>query len=67
MSNLIECPSCGKQVSSEASACPGCGHPFKAVKTTSGIDLTDPVHIAGIVLCCLMILGALAAIIFSMI
>lgn len=26
---LIECPECNKQVSSEAGACPSCGHPIK--------------------------------------
>ena len=26
---LIKCPDCGKQVSSEAPACPGCGRPIK--------------------------------------
>ena len=27
--SLIECPECGKEVSSEAESCPHCGHPIK--------------------------------------
>ncbi len=45
--NLIECPGCSKDVSSEAAACPGCGQPIdkyikcpkcrsKNVKTITG-------------------------------
>ena len=26
---LIPCPECGKDISSEAEACPDCGHPIK--------------------------------------
>ena len=31
---LIECPECGKQVSSKAPACPGCGAPMDAISLT---------------------------------
>lgn len=31
VSNKIKCPTCGKEISSEAKSCPGCGHPFKTV------------------------------------
>lgn len=34
MSNLIECPDCGRKVSKNARACPGCGH---AVPNTSNL------------------------------
>src|SRR5262245_15955278 len=27
---LIECPACGRQISTEAEACPQCGHPNRA-------------------------------------
>jgi len=27
--SLIQCPTCKKNVSSEAVSCPGCGHPIK--------------------------------------
>ena len=29
---LIFCPVCGKQISSDAPACPHCGHPFNAAE-----------------------------------
>ena len=31
-SALIRCPDCGRQISSKATACPGCGHPFERTK-----------------------------------
>lgn len=33
---LINCPSCGTEVSAEAVSCPKCGHPFK--KTAQGMS-----------------------------
>ncbi|SRR5258708_7794258 len=40
---LIGCPDCGKQVSSEAPTCPGCGRPMKqasfSASTASGARL----------------------------
>jgi len=38
---LISCPSCGHQVSTEAIACLGCGHAFKAQKTNSALNAID--------------------------
>jgi uncharacterized OB-fold protein len=32
---LIKCPECGRQVSSQASACPNCGYPIKGVSFTA--------------------------------
>ena len=32
--SLVECPDCGKRVSSEAAACPECGRPMKAAPDT---------------------------------
>lgn len=29
---LTPCPECGRQVSSQAEACPGCGHPIREVE-----------------------------------
>jgi hypothetical protein len=29
---LIDCPACGRQISTEAEACPQCGHPNRAPK-----------------------------------
>jgi hypothetical protein len=33
---LLSCPECGGKVSSEAPACPHCGHPIKAASKTEG-------------------------------
>lgn len=41
---LTKCPSCGREVSTEAVSCPNCGHQFKYA---GGINLKDPVHIVG--------------------
>jgi TM2 domain-containing membrane protein YozV len=35
---LVNCPDCGKQVSTEAIACPGCGRPIKAPGARPGIS-----------------------------
>lgn len=29
---MMKCPDCGKDVSNQATACPGCGHPIKAAE-----------------------------------
>jgi hypothetical protein len=42
---MMNCPSCGKDVSTEAAACPNCGHAFKYA---GGLNLGDPVHLLGI-------------------
>ena len=49
---LANCPGCGNQVSTEAVACPKCGHQFKA---PGGFSMKDPVH-AG---CVIVVLGFL--------
>lgn len=40
---LIECPDCGKAVSSAATACPSCGHPIRPV-TDAPIVISAPVQ-----------------------
>ena len=46
---LINCPECGKQVSTEAQACPACGYPVaeKAAEAASGLDAAaaDPAQV----------------------
>ena len=32
--SLIDCPDCGRQISSNAPACPGCGAPIAAASST---------------------------------
>lgn len=61
--SLIECPACHKQVSQRAPACPGCGEPLaSSVESAYGgaINTNDPVHVVGIIVCGLMILGVIA-------
>lgn len=41
------CPTCSNDVSTEAASCPKCGHQFKSA---GGINLSDPVHMIGVVL-----------------
>lgn len=55
---LSPCPSCSTPVSPKAAACPKCGHAFQ---TPGGINLSDPVHLIGVLLAGLMALGMLAA------
>lgn len=55
---LFKCPSCQREVSNKAAACPGCGHQFKYA---GGLNLKDPVHILGI----LAILVLVALVIFA--
>ena len=47
--SLTKCPSCGSDVSTEAAACPKCGHPL-AAKPSGGVNMSDPVHVIGVVL-----------------
>lgn len=59
---LIDCPACGKQVSSNAPACPNCGEPIKSsIEKGSGgaINPSDPVHLLGIIIAILMAFGFL--------
>jgi len=52
---MIKCPSCGSDVSSEAVSCPKCGHPLRS--TGSSINTKDPVHVIGIILAVIILLG----------
>ena len=52
--SLTKCPSCRADVSAEAAACPKCGHQFKYA---GGINLKDPVHVIGLLICALIIIG----------
>lgn len=62
---LLQCPECGRQVSSQASSCPGCGHPLRRVssKRTRRKRKKTAILIA-IIVGAVLILGAIAAIIF---
>ncbi len=56
---LINCPECGTEVSDAAGACPKCGYPLKA-KPAGGVNPRDPVHLAGLIIVALVLLGLVA-------
>lgn len=59
---LIQCPTCTKEISDRAPVCIHCGEPIKSTVETAyggGINLRDPVHVIGIVVCILVLIGAL--------
>ena len=51
---LTACPSCEGQVSTQAAVCPKCGHQFK---TPGSVNLKDPVHMVGLVVVVLFVVG----------
>ena len=51
---MTKCPTCSRDVSTEAAACPSCGHQFKSA---GGINLRDPVHFIGVVVTVLFFVG----------
>lgn len=55
---LIKCPACGKDVSSNAPACPHCGEPIKSSteKANGAVNPQDPVHFLGLIVVGVMIL-----------
>ena len=53
---LTKCPSCRSDVSTEAAACPKCGHQFKYA---GGINLKDPIHVIGLIICAVIIIGVI--------
>ena len=53
---MMSCPSCQAEVSTEAAACPKCGHQFKSA---GGIDLRDPVHLIGVIVAAVFLVGAI--------
>ena len=60
------CPMCGRSVSPNAAACPGCGEPIAPARTnTQGINLRDPVHIAGVALALLILAGTILSVVVA--
>jgi len=53
---MRKCPTCEADISTEAVACPKCGH---QLKSPSGINMQDPVHVIGVILAILFLLGIL--------
>lgn len=59
-SELVKCPTCGRSISQNAAACPGCAEPVIPVRTnTAGINLKDPVHVLGIFVSVLIVIGTI--------
>jgi DNA-directed RNA polymerase subunit RPC12/RpoP len=59
---LTKCPSCDSDVSTEAAACPKCGHQFVfagGFKYAGGINLKDPVHRIGLFICVIFLVGVI--------
>ena len=65
MAELIQCPTCKGEFSSRAFKCPHCGEVINSrmTKPAGAINLKDPVHLAGVILAGLMVLGVILAII----
>jgi len=53
--SLQPCPSCENQVSTEADTCPKCGHRFHYA---GGLNMKDPVHVLGVLICIALVIGA---------
>jgi TM2 domain-containing membrane protein YozV len=41
---LVKCPDCGRDVSTEAPVCPGCGRPMKPVRVSPTASPAEPPH-----------------------
>lgn len=52
---LVRCPECGRDVSTQASACPGCGHPLQGQGAVPPPGALQSPHLWGRVA---MVLGA---------
>ena len=53
--NLTPCPTCEKLISKFAANCPDCGHSFP--KNNGGVNMSDPVHFAGVIIAILAAIG----------
>lgn len=60
MANLMPCPSCGQEVSSQAATCPKCGHPLRSAPSPFGERNT----IALVSMVVVMILASSAAAVY---
>ena len=45
---LIQCPDCGKEVSSSATACPNCGYPITSQSDKGFVTIKFPAQIEGV-------------------
>lgn len=59
--NFISCPTCRERISTKAASCPKCGH---VVRSPGAVNMSDPVHLIGIILCILFLVVCIAAMIW---
>lgn len=67
--SLVKCKTCEKSISSNASACPSCGEPVdrKVVSKQGGaIDISDPVHLIGVLIVIGLVVSAVYLVFNSM-
>lgn len=66
--SLRACPACHAQVSVRAVSCPHCAEPFQAAgRVVAGaINMRDPVHVLGIVVCVVIGLCVLGAAVYAL-
>ena len=57
---LIECPTCGKSISSAAPQCPDCGHPIVGKKTEATTGVSAIIVVIAIALTCWLMFKLLA-------
>lgn len=58
MSQMRQCPTCSNDLAPNAASCPKCGHVLRAA---GGINTSDPVHMVGLVLVAIFVLGVIIA------
>src|SRR5665213_821026 len=61
-SQLTRCPSCSAEVSTKAVSCPKCGHQFRYA---GGVNLKDPVHVLGLIICAIIIIGVILCLLYT--
>ena len=55
---MTTCPTCQAEVSTEAAACPKCGHAFRP--TGGGINMSGPVHVIRVIIAIIILVGFVA-------
>src|ERR1039457_3370046 len=63
-SQLTSCPSCNAEVSTKADFCPKCGHRFRYA---GGVNLKDPVHVIGLIICVIFSLAVIVGVVYYII
>ena len=65
---MINCPECQRQVSDQATSCPGCGHPLKTAPAVSrgggGVAQTVAPVVGKVASTYFIVIGIVAAVLF---